>query len=172
MSKIKVRAMYESDIEGIMEIESISFGQYHWSKQAFATEIENPLGHYFTALDSDYKVVGYCGFWLIDKEAHITTIAVHPDLRGQSIGELLLQNMINAGYANDVKWFTLEVRTSNTPAKKMYEKYGFDCLGVRSKYYQDNNEDALIMWTKNIWDEEFKTMYEKNKQSYLAQITN
>ena len=160
--------MQFSDIAQIMDIESVSFGAYHWSCEAFASEIENKLGHYLTVIDkSNQKVIGYCGFWLIFDEAHITTIAVHPDYRKMSVGELLLQKLIESGWKNNAKWFTLEVRASNLAAQNLYYKYGFKSLGLRRKYYQDNDEDAMIMWTENINDSAFKEIF-KERQKELT----
>jgi len=158
--------MEKDDVDQIMEIESVSFGSHHWSKESFISEIKNPLGSYFSAVEPETgKILGYCGFWLICEEAHITTIAVRPEYRKNKLGELLLQTMIEEGYKREAKWFTLEVRASNTAAQNLYYKYGFDSLGVRAKYYQDNNEDALIMWTKNIWESEFKDNFAKLKDN-------
>ena len=162
---ILIREMQTLDVVLIMEIEKVSFGSHHWSTQSFYSEINNPYGNYIVALDKDTSnIVGYCGFWLIFEEAHITTIAVKPEFKKNKIGELLLQQMINDGYKREAKWFTLEVRAGNIPAQNLYYKYGFESLGVRSKYYQDNNEDALIMWTQNIWDEKFKNRFNKLKE--------
>lgn len=164
MTQILIREMQKNDIEQIMEIESVSFGKYHWSKQSFSSEIDNNLGVYCTAIDVETnKVVGYSGYWLILDEAHVTTIAVRPEFRKHYIGELLLQNMIDSGYENKAKWFTLEVRTSNISAQNLYYKYKFKSLGIRAKYYQDNNEDAIIMWTENIWDSAFKEEFNRLK---------
>ena len=163
MSNILIKQMEKQDVDGIMEIEKVSFGTYHWSRQSFLTEVNNQIGTYLTAIDkATNKVVGYCGFWLIIDEAHVTTIAVSPNYRGQNIGELLLQKMLQAGYTKKAKWFTLEVRASNVSAQGLYYKYNFKSLGSRRNYYQDNNEDALIMWTENIWSESYKTMFENN----------
>lgn len=160
--------MQDRDVEQIMEIEKVSFGGHHWSNQSFFSEIENNLGNYFTAIDNNSKkVIGYCGFWLICEEAHITTIAVHPEYRGNHIGELLLQKLINTGYEVNAKWFTLEVRASNVSAQNLYYKYGFQSLGVRRKYYQDNDEDALIMWTENIWDSKFKNKFKELERELI-----
>lgn len=163
--ELNIRRMCKSDVNKIMEIESVSFGKHHWSPQSFISEMENPLGNYFVAIDNlTNKLVGYCGFWVIEGEAHITTIASHPDFRGNYIGEFLLQEMIRSAYKQDVKWFTLEVRASNSPAHGLYYKYGFKSLGVRRQYYQDNKEDALIMWTENINEDEFKEKVKELKQ--------
>ncbi len=152
--------MHKKDIKQIMEIESVSFGNFFWQPEAFEAEIESGLGNYYTAEDENGKVVGYCGFWLVLEEAHITTIAVHPDCRRQGLGEKMLRKMIRTGYEKNVKWFTLEVRASNIPAQNMYYKYGFKSLGLRKKYYQDNEEDAMVMWTENIWNPGFKEKFE------------
>jgi ribosomal-protein-alanine N-acetyltransferase len=158
--------MSTKDIEQIMEIESVIFGTYHWTPQSFISEISNDFGNYFVAFDeSTQTVVGYGGFWLILDEAHITTIAVKPDCRNQGIGELILQKMVDVGYEKNVKWFTLEVRASNVAAQNLYYKYEFKSLGLRKKYYQDNAEDALIMWTENIWDTKFKSQYKILKEN-------
>jgi len=158
--EVILRSMQKEDVKQIMEIESVSFGSHHWTEHSFISEMNNPLGSYFTAIDKKkQKVIGYCGFWLICDEAHITTIAVHPDYRQNKIGELLLQKMINTGYSKMAKWFTLEVRASNIAAQGLYTKYDFKSLGTRKKYYQDNDEDALIMWTENIWDSKFKNKF-------------
>lgn len=171
VNNLEIRSMQTKDIEQIMEIESAIFGEYHWSPQSFISEIENDLGNYFTAVDKNTdKIVGYGGFWLIFDEAHITTIAVNPNFRNKGIGEQLLQKMIEAGYAKNAKWFTLEVRAGNISAQNLYYKYGFKSLGLRKKYYQDNDEDALIMWTENIWDTSFKALYKDLKESLKLKI--
>lgn len=155
-----------------MEIEKVSFGPYHWARQAFISEIDNDLGNYYVAFDKDTnKLIGYFGFWLIFEEAHITTIAVHPEYRGNNIGELLLQKMIDTGYSVEAKWFTLEVRESNFSAQSLYYKYKFKSLGLRHKYYQENNENAIIMWTENIWDSSFKTEFQSLKDVLLQKQT-
>lgn len=164
--------METKDIEQIMEIESVIFGEYHWTPQSFISEIDNELGNYFVAIDrSTEQVIGYGGFWLIFDEAHITTIAVRPNLRNKGVGEILLQKMIDVGYAKNTKWFTLEVRAGNIAAQNLYYKYGFKSLGLRKKYYQDNDEDALIMWTENIWDTKFTSMLKELKEKLQLKIT-
>ncbi|MDQ2745293.1 MAG: ribosomal protein S18-alanine N-acetyltransferase, partial [Chloroflexota bacterium] len=96
------------------------------------------------------RIVGYAGMWLMVDEAHITTIAVLNDWRGQGLGELLLVSLIQQATAVYAHRMTLEVRVSNETAQKLYRKYGFAEEGVRPRYYSDNNEDAYIMSTKNI----------------------
>ena len=163
MNTVNVRKMTKNDIKQIMDIESVSFGDFHWKPEAFAAEIENNIGHYFVAEDEKRHLIAYGGFWLIVDEAHITTIAVHPLYRKQGLGEKILQKMIETGYEKGVKWFTLEVRASNIAAQNLYYKYNFKSLGLRRKYYQDNDEDAMIMWTESIWSESFKNRFEELK---------
>lgn len=172
MTDILLRELQKQDLDEIIEIEKISFGPHRWSYESFVSESVNRLGNYFTAINKKtHKVIGYCGFWLVIDEAHITTIAVHPEYRRQGIGELLLQKMINAGYEKEAKWFTLEVRASNISAQNLYYKYGFKSLGLRRKYYQDNQEDALIMWTENIWESKFKDKFHELQKKRVIFIT-
>jgi [ribosomal protein S18]-alanine N-acetyltransferase len=113
---------------------------------------------------------GYCGYWLILDEAHITTIAVHPSYRGNSLGEIQLLQMLERCMGQTVHWITLEVRVSNYSAQNLYYKYGFRSAGLRHKYYQDNHEDALIMTTPDIATQAFRTLYNKNKQELLDKL--
>ena len=170
LNNIKIRKMCEKDIDQIMKIESVSFGDFFWTTDSFKTEVENNLGNYFVAENENKCVIGYCGFWLILDEAHITTLAVHPDYRKHSIGEKLLQKMIETGYEKNVKWFTLEVRASNIAAQNLYYKYNFKSFGLRRKYYQDNEEDAMVMWTENIWDFSFKEFFENLKNELNQKV--
>ncbi len=88
-------------------------------------------------------------------EAHITTLAVHQDYRRNRVGEVLLINNILTCRQNGAKWLTLEVRVSNEKAQNLYFKFGFKNLGIRRHYYQDNSEDALMLWTENILRPEY-----------------
>lgn len=101
-------------------------------------------------------IVGYGGLWLMVDEAHITTIAVAPSQRGQGIGELLLNGLIDHALEMNASRLTLEVRISNESAQRLYLKYGFEPSGTRLRYYTDNGEDALIMWTEPIHDTAFQ----------------
>lgn len=168
MENVNIRRMQKNDIAQVMEIEAVSYGEFFWPNEAFKVEIDSDLGNYFVAEDKQGKIIGYAGFWLIMDEAHITTIAVHPHHRKKGLGEKLLQKLIDVGYEKNAKWFTLEVRASNLAAQNMYYKYKFKSLGLRKKYYQDNEEDAMIMWTENIWSASFKKAYEELKNGASA----
>lgn len=156
---LDIRPMRLEHLGAVLDIEPVAFGSHHWSHQSFVNELNNSMGHYFVAMPSGTnKLIGYTGFWLIGEEAHITTLAVHPDNRRQHIGErLLIHDIIHAKKVG-ANWITLEVRVSNESAQQLYYKYGFKSLGVRRNYYQDNDEDALVLWTENIRTPEFKKL--------------
>lgn len=143
-----IRKMQTADLTRVVEIERACFGE-RWSVNAFANEMANVASSYFVALE-DGQIIGYAGYWLILEEAHITTIGTDPTLQRRGYGERMLVHLIEHAAFAEAKWLTLEVRVSNVPAIKLYEKYGFTSLGKRRAYYQDNNEDALVMWTENI----------------------
>jgi [ribosomal protein S18]-alanine N-acetyltransferase len=105
---------------------------------------------------SPYMIAGYGGVWLTVNEGHITTIATAPEMRRRGVGELVLNGLIDAARDLGAEVLTLEVRVSNTAAQKLYLKYGFAAKGVRRRYYTDNNEDALIMWTERITTSEYQ----------------
>lgn len=155
--------MAQKHLDDVLRIEEQSYGEHHWSKSSFEAEIKNDVSNYAVAF-YDGKLVGYSGVWKILEEAHITTLAVDPVWRGKRIAKKLLIHQFENFYEQKIKFVTLEVRVSNTAAIKLYEQFGFKSLGVRKNYYQNNNEDALIMWTNNIFSEEFKNLYGKIKE--------
>lgn len=105
---------------------------------------------------SPYQVVGYGGVWLTVDEGHITTLASAQNVRRRGVGELLLNGLIEAARELGAEVLTLEVRVSNLAAQQLYLKYGFEARGTRRRYYTDNNEDALIMWTGPITAPEYQ----------------
>ncbi|HEY8463388.1 MAG TPA: ribosomal protein S18-alanine N-acetyltransferase [Bacillota bacterium] len=138
--------MCVEDLEGVLEIENASFTT-PWSRNSFLHEIlENERAVYLVAKDKLGMVCGYVGMWVIFDEGHITNLAVHPLYRNRGIGSMLLKQLVEACREYGVRFLTLEVRRSNLVAQKLYNKHGFVQMGVRRRYYLDNNEDALIMW--------------------------
>ena len=118
-----------------------------------------------TVLEAELRsIVGYAGLWLMTDEAHITTIAVSPDYQGYGIGELLLLGLIDRAQQIGARWLTLEVRVTNKVAQRLYEKYTFKEMGVRRRYYSDNNEDALVMWTDAIESDSFQAAVQRNRE--------
>ncbi|GIM29169.1 ribosomal-protein-alanine acetyltransferase [Clostridium polyendosporum] len=143
---IKIIPMDESCLDDVLDISRLSFA-IPWTKNSFQNELRNNFATYVVA-KVDERVIGYGGMWIIIDEGHITNIAVHPDYRGQGIGNTILNSMINICNEKCVKAMTLEVRISNIAAQNLYKKYGFIKEGVRHKYYEDNKEDAVIMWKR------------------------
>ncbi len=103
-----------------------------------------------------WAIAGYAGLWLMLDEAHVTTIAVRPELRGQGLGELLLIGLIDLASGMGARYVTLEVRVSNSAAQLLYRKYGLREEGLRKRYYSDNGEDALIMWSEPLSEAGFQ----------------
>ncbi len=116
------------------------------------------------------SIVGFAGLWLMVDEAHITTIAMHPNYRRKGLGEFMLLSLIDIAYAINAKWVTLEVRVSNYSAQNLYRKYGFREAGLRHRYYSDNQEDALIMWTEEIHSLAYRQRFQDLKAALLAKL--
>ena len=147
--KVQIGAMRLEDLDIVQAIERASF-RSPWPPNAYRSELEtNRLANYLVAR-ADGEIVGYGGMWLMVDEAHITTFAVHPPWRRQRIGERLLLAFLDLALARQAHEATLEVRLSNLPARRLYEKYGFRPVGLRPRYYSDDNEDALIMTTEPL----------------------
>lgn len=127
----------------ILEIERASFPT-PWSSNAFIQEARNPISHLWGLRDGD-SLGGYICFWMFVSEIQLLNIAVHPKQRRKGLGELLLREMIRTGLASGVEQVWLEVRTSNLTAQRLYERLMFVEAGRRRRYYQDTNEDAIVM---------------------------
>ena len=146
---LHMRPMTEEDLPFVQLIEGASFTT-PWPPHAYRQELEsNRLAHYLVALIGE-RVVGYGGIWLMVDEAHITTFAVHPSFRRRRIGERMLIALLDLAVDRGAREATLEVRLSNLAARRLYEKYGFRPVGIRPRYYSDNQEDALIMTTEPL----------------------
>lgn len=142
---VAVEPMRLNDLEEVLTIERLSF-TIPWSRRAFLYELlENQQALYLVARETE-KTVGYIGMWIVLDEGHITNLAVHPDYRRRGIGRLLLETLVRESAKRGIQRLTLEVRRSNLAAQALYRGLGFKETGVRHRYYQDNREDALIMW--------------------------
>ncbi|HYE77796.1 MAG TPA: ribosomal protein S18-alanine N-acetyltransferase [bacterium] len=142
----EVRAMVEADLHRVMEIERQVYSA-PWSRAVFLQDLTcNALSRYVVA-EQEGEILGYAGIWVFEQIGHITTVAVDPVYQRRGIGGVLLEAVMALGRAEGVVRFTLEVRVSNKGAQEMYKRHGYYAVGVRPRYYQDNKEDALIMWT-------------------------
>lgn len=117
-----------------------------------------------TASGRSPRTVGFAGFWHVFDEAHVTTIAIDPDLRGRSLGELLLVALIEAAIDCGAGYLSLEVRVSNIVAIQLYEKYEFSIKGLRPKYYVDDGEDAYVMWSENVRSAGFRAALDARRE--------
>lgn len=152
---IQIEAMQSADVPAVLEIERLSF-LTPWPPEAFTQELtHNRLARYVVARRGGV-VVAYAGVWLMVDEAHITTFAVHPDVRRQGIGRRLLQALLVTGEEMGANRLTLEVRVSNVAAQALYRGQGFEIAGRRERYYTDDGEDALIMTTPSLRGESMR----------------
>jgi ribosomal-protein-alanine N-acetyltransferase len=104
------------------------------------------------------RILGMVGVWCMMGEAHIVTIAVRPELRRQGLGEVLLLAALEAAVETGQQEVTLEHRISNQGARALYEKYGFAQVGVRARYYTDNQEDAVLMTTPQLQSRQYRRL--------------
>jgi len=157
-----VEPMAVSDLGDVMVIERLSFSS-PWSERAYRFEIEQNENSVMVVVRPAFPlslwdrirgkagvkspVLGYGGLWLLVDEAHISTIAVHPQWRGKGLGELVMLSLLDQGNRRGMQRATLEVRASNEIAQGLYRKLGFESAGRQKRYYSDNNEDAFIMVT-------------------------
>jgi ribosomal-protein-alanine N-acetyltransferase len=112
-------------------------------------------------------IVGLAGFWVMVDEAHITTLAVRDAYRRQGIGEQLLIEIIERAAQLKANVVTLEARISNKQAQALYQKYGFQKVGVRRAYYTDNGEDAILMTTDSLTSDAFNSHFQQLKHGHI-----
>ncbi|MEK4520653.1 ribosomal protein S18-alanine N-acetyltransferase [Psychrobacillus sp. FSL W7-1457] len=145
---ITYRKMTLEDIDQVLLIEEEAFA-HPWTREAFEHEMTTNLYSYYLVAETEEKdIVGYCGMWIVMDESHITNVAVAERMRGHRIGEGLMREAIRIVKSQKGVLMTLEVRVSNTIAKNLYYKLGFQDGGIRKNYYTDTQEDALVMWVE------------------------
>ena len=144
-----IRKMMLEDIQAVVELDQISFS-LPWPERSFRFELtDNPSSRCWVA-EADGRVVGMVVTWLFVDEAHIATIATHPDYRRQGIARKLLTFTLHSAMHEGAQSSFLEVRESNLPAQEMYRKFGYVEVGRRKRYYRDNDEDAILMNLEKI----------------------
>ena len=149
---VELRRLEPRDLDTVEEIERASYPT-PWSRSMFAAELRKPssvaIGSYLEAGD----LVGYAFVSRYVDAWHVMNVAVAPEYRGRGIATTLLERAFEITAADPRRGYTLEVRVSNTDAIRLYERLGFEHRGIRSGYYTDNREDALIMWREPPPDE-------------------
>lgn len=191
-----VEPMTLADVPAVAVLEKTVFS-LPWSRYAFEYEVQhNPMAHFLvlrlreTAVarqeshthprievagtapvgPSRHPLLGYGGFWLAIDEAHICTLAVHPNWRGRGLGELLLVHLLDRATEVNAAVVTLEVRASNLLAQELYGKYGFLRIGLHKGYYSDNGEDAVIMAAEHISSAAFQGQLQELKSSLWQKL--
>lgn len=145
---IQILKMTKEHIKDVHKIEEDSFS-IPWSEKAFYDELtKNKMAIYIVA-KKDNEIIGYGGMWHVINEGHITNVAVKKEYRGKGVGSKIIRAFIDIAKEKEMIGITLEVRVSNDIAKNLYKKNGFIMEGIRKEYYEDNKEDAIIMW-KNL----------------------
>jgi ribosomal-protein-alanine N-acetyltransferase len=144
-----IRRMRLEDVPAVHEIDMLSFS-LPWSERSFRYEVtQNPISRGWV-VEAEGRIAAMLVLWLVVDEAHIATIAVHPDFRRQGIGEQILLSALRSAKDEGAQRAFLEVRAGNAAAQAMYKKYGFTITGVRPRYYKNNNEDAFLMDLDNL----------------------
>jgi ribosomal-protein-alanine N-acetyltransferase len=150
-----VSPMEPSDLDAIMPLERQVFAD-PWTRRMYQSDLtNNPLAAYRVIRPATGStlppILAWGGFWLLVDEAHIATVAAHPEYRGCGLGQWLMVALMYEAQARGASVATLEVRASNLSAQRLYAKLGFDVVGTRRRYYRDS-EDGLIMTTPKLSD--------------------
>jgi ribosomal-protein-alanine N-acetyltransferase len=141
---VEIRRMTLEDIPSVVALDALSFS-LPWPEKSFRFELtENPASRCWVA-EQDGRIVGMLVAWLLVEEAHIATIATHPDHRRQGIARKLLEYALRYMSKEGAVTSFLEVRESNIAAQELYRKFGYETVGRRKRYYKDTDEDAILM---------------------------
>lgn len=140
--------MLPKDLPMVIEIDRLNFTE-PWPAKSFSYELSTNYSICLVAVDDFDLVLAEIVVWVIVDEAHIATIAVHPNHQGRGIASALLAEALMLAMERGASASLLEVRPSNTAALKLYQRFGYEVVGVRKEYYQDNKDDALLL---NLFD--------------------
>ncbi len=149
MLTFTLRPLQLDDLDAVIEIDRLSLPS-PTKKGVYQYElVQNQLAHYRVLVvegnGRSPELIGFAGYWLMGDEIHISMIAVHPDWRGKGLGERLLADLLEQPNVTQAALVTLEVREQNTIAQSLYQKYKFEAVGRRKRYYKDTGEDAILM---------------------------
>ena len=147
--ELEIIHMRRRHLKGVMAIERQVYPR-PWSPNLFLSEMTESKNRCYLVARIDREVVGYAGMICYGEEAHVTNIAVDPLHHRQKIATRLLHDLIVEGIQMGAEAVSLEVRVTNWGAQRLYGAFGFRPIGVRKNYYQEINEDALIMWVDDV----------------------
>ena len=138
-----LREMLIDDLEQVMEIERELF-HVPWTREGFFTFLTREDAM-FLVVEEKGQILGYCGLLMVLDEGDITNVAVRPDHRKKGIADAILTDVLSESQKRGARTIYLEVRESNLPAQKLYEKHGFVSCGIRKNFYRKPTEHAIVM---------------------------
>ncbi|MET4098289.1 ribosomal-protein-alanine N-acetyltransferase [Agrococcus sp. UYP10] len=142
---VRIRTAGEADLDAIMALERAAFPASAWEPATMQAEIASEWGRYILAVDDEGRALGYAGLRAVGVEGDVQTIAVADDARGRGIGRALLTELLVEAERRGVRELFLEVRADNDVARGLYASAGFVEIGVRPRYYQPEDVDAVVM---------------------------
>ena len=142
---VRIRTATAADLDAVMALEQAAFPASAWERATMAAEIASEWGRYLIAVDGDGRALGYAGLRAVGVEGDVQTIAVAEDARGRGIGRALLAELLDEAGRRGVRELFLEVRADNQVARGLYASVGFEEIGVRPRYYQPEDVDAIVM---------------------------
>lgn len=143
MEKMKIIDMNEKHIPELAQLEKICFSQ-PWSEKSLSEELDNRTAHFLVA-ESDEKIAGYIGIFVVCESCYVSNVAVFPEYRRQGVAKQLIERACVVAEENGAESISLEVRPSNAAAVSLYGSVGFEEVGIRKNFYRAPVEDALIM---------------------------
>ena len=144
---LRYRPVLEADLPRIMEIERAGF-RHPWSEKLLRNELANSWSVLLAAVEGEgsaERMLGYLIFWVVHDEIHVLNVATAPEDRRRGVGRALLEQAARHGLGKGCRLVTLEVRRSNDAALGLYRALGYRQVGIRPRYYAEENEDAIVM---------------------------
>ncbi|HUI04873.1 MAG TPA: ribosomal protein S18-alanine N-acetyltransferase [Acidimicrobiales bacterium] len=151
---VRVGTMRRRHLRTVVHIEEECYPE-PWSATVFLSELAQRSSRRYTVATIGPLLVGYCGLMVVEEDGHITTLTVDPPWQHRGVGTVLLLDQARAAPGLGVRHLTLEVRVSNDAAQALYRRFGFAPVGVRRNYYAETNEDAIVMWARDVDAEEY-----------------
>jgi [ribosomal protein S18]-alanine N-acetyltransferase len=144
--RLDIAPMQLGDLDEVLEIERHAF-RSPWSRQLLLEELDREWAHVdvLRSRADGGQVAAYLNYWLVRDEVHLLNIAVHPRVRRRGYGRALMDHLLEFARRHRCRYLTLEVRRSNLAAIELYRAVGFEAVGVRPRYYVDDQEDAVVM---------------------------
>jgi [ribosomal protein S18]-alanine N-acetyltransferase len=155
LGAVRVLRMRRRHLRSVVRIEEECYPR-PWSGALFLSELAQRATRRYMVATIGPMVAGYSGLMLVGEEGHVTTLTVDPVWHRRGIGATLLLDLARAAPGLGVRHLTLEVRTGNTGARRLYEEFGFAPVGVRRNYYVETGEDAIVMWANDVDDERYR----------------